>query len=172
MPGDYILCPRCELNYIRKGEEYCDVCKAELKKGPQLVFAVDEDDEVEETMMLCPICHQNYIKTDEKMCAKCAEEMDFKGDQVDMEKDEEWKNFLDDEEEEKEEVSEEEILLSKLVEEEGSALFDDEEEEEELVDDSVNDEPDDFDFPSDIDASDFEDRDEEDEEEAEDDDEF
>ena len=24
-------------------EEYCDVCKAELKKGPQLVFAVDEE---------------------------------------------------------------------------------------------------------------------------------
>ena len=34
MPGDYIKCPRCELNYIKRGEEYCAVCKAELKKGP------------------------------------------------------------------------------------------------------------------------------------------
>ena len=57
----YKKCPRCELNYIHKDQEYCDVCKAELKKGPQLIFAVDEDDETE-TMVLCPICHHNYIK--------------------------------------------------------------------------------------------------------------
>ena len=44
--GDFIKCPRCELNYIHKSQGYCDVCKAELKIGPQLVFAVeDEDDE-------------------------------------------------------------------------------------------------------------------------------
>ena len=42
---EYIKCPRCELNYIKKGEQYCQVCKAELKLGPQLMFAVDEDDE-------------------------------------------------------------------------------------------------------------------------------
>ena len=47
MPGDYIKCPRCELNYIKRGEEYCAVCKAELKKGPQLIFAVDDEDENE-----------------------------------------------------------------------------------------------------------------------------
>ena len=26
----YILCPRCELNYINKKDKYCNVCKAEL----------------------------------------------------------------------------------------------------------------------------------------------
>ena len=31
MPGDFVKCPRCDLNYIRRGEEYCEVCKAELK---------------------------------------------------------------------------------------------------------------------------------------------
>ena len=46
----YVLCPRCELNYIQEGEEYCDVCKAELKKGPQLVFAVDDEEEQERTI--------------------------------------------------------------------------------------------------------------------------
>ena len=47
--SDYIKCPRCELNYIKKDEQYCQVCKAELKLGPQLMFAVDEDeDEYEE----------------------------------------------------------------------------------------------------------------------------
>ena len=29
MPN-YILCPRCELNYILDNEEYCDVCKNNL----------------------------------------------------------------------------------------------------------------------------------------------
>jgi hypothetical protein len=62
MPGGWIKCPRCELNYIREGEEYCAVCMAELKKGPQLIFAVDDDDDMElEATELCPICHQNYI---------------------------------------------------------------------------------------------------------------
>ena len=42
----YVKCPRCELNFMLEGEEYCDVCKAELKKGPQLVFAVEEEEEV------------------------------------------------------------------------------------------------------------------------------
>ena len=36
----YVKCPRCDLNYMLEGEEYCDVCKAELKKAPPLVFAV------------------------------------------------------------------------------------------------------------------------------------
>ena len=103
MPGDYIKCPRCDLNWIKRGEEYCDVCKAELKKGPQLVFAVDDDDDQEEEMILCPVCRHNYIKPGEQMCAKCAEESDFKKDQVDIDKDEEWKNFLDNTEEEDEE---------------------------------------------------------------------
>ena len=95
----WIKCPRCDLNYMRQGEEYCDVCKAELKKAPPLVFAVDEDDE-NEGLELCPICHQNYIGLGEKMCAKCAEEMEYKESRANPEDDESWKEFLDDEEEE------------------------------------------------------------------------
>ena len=38
----YVKCPRCDLNYILEGEDYCDVCKAELKIGPSL-FYDDED---------------------------------------------------------------------------------------------------------------------------------
>ena len=72
----YVLCPRCELNYIKEGEEYCDVCKAELKKGPQLVFAVD-DEEVEESAVLCPVCRVNYLKEGQQMCDKCAEEIEI-----------------------------------------------------------------------------------------------
>ena len=44
MPNGWVKCPRCELNYIREGEEYCEVCKAELRKGPELLFAIDDED--------------------------------------------------------------------------------------------------------------------------------
>lgn len=161
--GDYIKCPRCELNYIHKDQVYCDVCKAELKMGPQLLFAIDDDDE-SEASDLCPICKQNYIKYDEDMCRSCREKLQFeKEDELDMDKDEEWRNFLD---EEKDPIlgDESEMLsLSQLEEEEGSTFFDDEEEEEERFDD---DEPDDFEILP-IDESDFEDREEEEDDEDE-----
>lgn len=164
MPGDYIKCPRCDLNYIKRGEEYCAVCKAELKKGPQLVFAIDEEDEVE-TLDLCPICHQNHIKPGEKMCAKCAEEKEYLENREDPD-DESWKEYLDNEDDEEEEEDEEMISLNKLAEEEGG--FEEEEEEEDLIEESV--EPDDFDIP-DVDQADFEDDEEDDDEDEEDDDE-
>lgn len=164
MAGDYIKCPRCELNYIHKSQEYCDVCKAELKMGPQLVFAVDDDDE-EVALELCPICKQNYIKDNEEMCEQCRKELEFKKDEIDLDKDEEWRNYLDDDVDEVNEDSEEMLSLSQLAEEEGDALFDDEEEEDDI--EYQDSEPDDFDIPE-IDESDFE---EDDEEEASEDEE-
>ncbi len=165
----YVLCPRCELNYIQEGEEYCDVCKAELKKGPQLVFAVDEDEQ--ETMELCPKCRQNYLKLGEDVCEECAKKHRYEAEadnDID-ENDEGWKDFMDDTEEDGDKEEDEAMLsLSRLVEEEGDELFDDEEEEDDLVSDSV--EPDDFEIP-DIDESDFEDDEEEDEEDDDEDEE-
>ncbi len=166
MAGDYIKCPRCELNYIHKSQEYCDVCKAELKMGPQLVFAVDDDDE-EVALELCPICKQNYIKDNEEMCEQCRKELEFKKDEIDLDKDEEWRNYLDDDVDEVDEDSEEMLSLSQLAEEEGDALFDDEEEEDDI--EYQDSEPDDFDIPE-IDESDFEEDDEEEESEDEDND--
>ena len=45
----YIKCPRCDLNYILEEEQYCNVCKADLKMGPKLLFANDDEDISEET---------------------------------------------------------------------------------------------------------------------------
>ena len=169
MAGKWKLCPRCELNYIKEEEDYCDVCKAELKKGPQLIFAVDEEenDELEEMGDLCPKCHQNFLNPGEKICSKCALEAENEEKEIDPESDDSWKEFMDEEEPEEEEDSEEMLSLSKLVEEEGSELFDDEEEEEEIEAEPV-DEPDDFE--TDIDEADFMQEDDEDEEDEEDDD--
>ena len=54
--SQYIKCPRCELNYIPKNEELCDVCKAELKLIQRTPLIPDEEDE-----MLCRYCKENYI---------------------------------------------------------------------------------------------------------------
>ena len=64
----YIKCPRCELNYILEGEDYCYVCKSEMKHHTE----ADEDDLLDiEDMELCPMCGQNYIAEDQTMCDEC-----------------------------------------------------------------------------------------------------
>ena len=157
----YVLCPRCELNYILEEQEYCDVCKAQLKKGPQLLFAVDDEEDDQDLMELCPKCHQNYLKPGQTLCRQCAKLSQYEEEHTDLD-DDSWKEYLDDAPEEEEKDSEEMLSLAKLAEEEGCELFDDEEEEEiEMVHD---DEPDDFNY--DVDEADFE-EDEEEEEEPE-----
>lgn len=114
--SDYIKCPRCELNYIHKDQQYCEICKAELGLGPELVFAVEK--EKEERFKLCPICKQVNIPEDEEMCDKCRENIDFKDDQIDYDNDEGWKTYVNDDEEEEEEEEGEEISFDELEEEE------------------------------------------------------
>ena len=147
----FVKCPRCELNYIREDEEYCDVCKAELGLGPGLVFAIENEKETR--IHLCPICKQREISEDQEMCDKCRANLDFKGDQIDYDKDEGWKDFLNDDHEELEDsVSEEEISLSKLAEEE--AALDDDFNDEELEADEEYTPADDFEY---VDPDDFND---------------
>lgn len=98
----YIKCPRCELNYIDGDtQEYCDVCIAEMK-GSRLQFADLDDDELEEELEneateLCPVCGVNRVKFGESMCEECRAKSEYEEEEeIDPEKDEEWKNYLDD----------------------------------------------------------------------------
>ena len=162
----YTLCPRCELNYILEGEDYCDVCKAELKIGPQLMFSADL--EVRE-QILCPICKIKYINEDEEMCEQCREESKYDRSNeadIDIDKDDEWRQFLDDDEKDvmSGQDEEEELLLSQIEEEEL-------EEDDEDIDPYTNEKisknkkfEDDFEYAP-IDESDFEDYDEEEDDE-------
>ncbi|MBO5286266.1 MAG: hypothetical protein J6B16_05150 [Clostridia bacterium] len=123
--ADYIKCPRCELNYIHKDEEYCEVCKAELGIGPSLVFAVDK--ERVEKFKLCPICKQVEIPEDQEMCDKCRDNLDFKSDQIDPDNDEGWKDFVNDDRDDEEDADEMRKLdEEEIIEEDDS--FDDEDE--------------------------------------------
>ena len=57
-------CPRCELNYIRDDEKYCNVCKREMKGEP----------DVEEAAMLCIECGENPAVKGSELCAICLRE--------------------------------------------------------------------------------------------------
>ncbi len=96
----YVKCPRCELNYIDADkQEYCDICLAELKGGR--FDCVELADEEEEDMELCPICGENMMRVGEKMCDECKKKTAYEEEsEVDPEKDEGWRDFIDDETEE------------------------------------------------------------------------
>ncbi len=135
----YIKCPRCELNYIDpEKQEYCDVCIAEMK-GNKLQFADLDDDELDENAEkteICPICGVNTMRYGEKMCDACKQASQYEDDEdVDMDTDEEWKNYLDDDEDltVDDETLEEE--LSEELDGEFDDDFDDEESDEEFEDD-------------------------------------
>lgn len=57
-------CPRCELNYIREGEKYCDVCKREMKG----------ESESEEAVQVCVECGENPVVKGSELCAICLRE--------------------------------------------------------------------------------------------------
>lgn len=60
----FIKCPRCELNYIREEEQYCSVCKREMKGEAH-------DDPFE----LCSICNENPVMPGKDVCLLCYKEM-------------------------------------------------------------------------------------------------
>ena len=60
----FIKCPRCELNYIREEEQYCPVCKREMK-------GESYDDPFE----LCSICKENPVMPGKDVCYTCYKEM-------------------------------------------------------------------------------------------------
>ena len=161
----YVKCPRCELNYIdEEKQEYCDVCIAELK-GNRLQFA-DLDDEVFEELEaegeqgeLCAVCGVNRVRYGEKVCDACKKESEYEDEEeVDIEKDEEWKNYLDDEEDGDLTIDDE------TLQEELEAEME-EEEEENSDDDFFDDDP-----LADLEDEDFDEEDDEDFDDEDDDD--
>ena len=60
----FIKCPRCELNYIKEEEQYCSVCKGEMKGEVH-------DDPFE----LCSICNENPVMPGKDVCPVCYKEM-------------------------------------------------------------------------------------------------
>ncbi|MBO5327715.1 MAG: hypothetical protein J6B04_00915 [Clostridia bacterium] len=159
----YVKCPRCELNYIdSETQEYCDVCIAEIK-GNKLQFADLEDDDFvdemgEDKTELCPVCGINHMHFGEAMCDSCKKRSEYEDDvDIDPDKDEEWKNYLDDD-------TDDLTIDDEALDEEMRDEFD--EAEEEMFDEYNED-----DDLSDFDEGDFDD-DFDDEDDDDDDDDF
>ena len=152
----YVICPRCELNFIDADEqEFCEVCMKELSGEKTFTDDFEAEEAIEETE-LCPVCGENYMPYGEKMCEECKKKSQYEEEETEEDEDKEdasWRSYLDDEEDDVDLG----IPDSEFDEEE------EEEEEEEVA------EEDDFEYVSADDYYDMDD-DEDDEDDDEDDD--
>ena len=90
----WILCPRCELNYIKKSDGYCHVCKKDMK-----LIKADEDDIGD--LELCPICKINFVQSDEEICDSCKQELGMNVDDETKDKEiSDWHKYIDDDDSE------------------------------------------------------------------------
>ncbi len=154
----YVLCPRCELNFIDADEqEYCEVCIKELSGEKTFTDDFEAEEMIEETE-LCPICGENYMAFGEKMCEECKKKSEYEEEVLDEDEDKEdasWRSYLDDEDDDIDLG----IPDSEFDDEE---MEEEEEEEEETVED-------DFEYVS---ADDYYDMDDDDDDDDDDDEDF
>lgn len=156
----YVLCPRCELNFIDADErEYCEVCTKEL--SGEKTFSDDfEAEENLEGTELCPICGENYMAFGEKMCEECKKKNAYEDEEMEEDEDKEdasWRSYLDDEDDD----------LDLGI---PDSEFEDEDMEDDEEDEELESEEDDFEYVSADDYYDIGDDDEDDDEDDDDDD--
>ena len=91
-------CPKCELNYIREGEQYCNVCLRAMKNG-----RIQAEPAAEEEETLCSECGEATAVHGSDLCADCLRE---KKRQAELESaialDDEDEDFQDADDEEEE----------------------------------------------------------------------
>ncbi|MEA4870418.1 MAG: hypothetical protein VB062_07250 [Christensenella sp.] len=66
-------CPKCELNYIRDGEDYCEVCKREMKRAQAHGRQTEEENEDDE-IILCSECGEAPVVRGGELCISCLKE--------------------------------------------------------------------------------------------------
>ena len=160
----YILCPRCELNYIKSKDKYCTVCKADMGLVDRGILLPDDEELGLEK--LCPVCNVNYIGDDEDICFLCKKERE---EMEANERKDEWEELSRD----PDDVNGPTGILA--LDEEASLLSDEEsDDEEDMIDDGDedDDEVDDFDYQETLDGFDDEYDDDDDDDEYDDDEGF
>ena len=104
----WILCPRCELNYIKKSDQYCDVCKKEMK-----LIKSTEDDIGD--LELCPICKINFVQNDQEICDSCKQELGMNVDEEAENKEiSDWHKYIADDDDEEDENEDENELTDNI----------------------------------------------------------
>lgn len=66
-------CPKCELNYIREGEDFCEVCKREMKRAQAHIRHAEEEGEDDE-VILCSECGEAPVVRGGELCIACLKE--------------------------------------------------------------------------------------------------
>lgn len=66
-------CPKCELNYIREGEDFCEVCKREMKRAQAHIRQVEQESEDDE-VILCSECGEAPVVRGGELCISCLKE--------------------------------------------------------------------------------------------------
>jgi len=66
-------CPKCELNYIREGEDFCEVCKREMKRAQAHIRHSGEETEDDE-VILCSECGEEPVVRGGELCIACLKE--------------------------------------------------------------------------------------------------
>jgi hypothetical protein len=142
---EYVLCPKCELNYISKRQHCCDVCARLLKADGEAKLFPEEEEELEK---LCPVCKVNFMNPDDEMCFICAKEL---ADKAAPEEDADWHEFVEDEETAP--IESIDISFDELAKEEELAEEEDEDEEFKTAEDDFEyvDPDEDYDEDDDLD---------------------
>ena len=60
-------CPKCELNYVREGAQYCDVCLRGHKR-------IGREAEAEEEITICTECGEAPVVPGGEFCLACLKE--------------------------------------------------------------------------------------------------
>ena len=98
----WIICPRCELNYIKKADQYCNVCKKEMK------LIKSSDDDIGD-LELCPICKINFVQNDEEICESCRQELGINPSDEDEDREiSDWHKYISDDDDDDDDDEEEE----------------------------------------------------------------
>ena len=66
-------CPKCELNYIKDGAEFCDVCLREMKRIASRDKRDDERGETDE-VLICTECGEAPAVAGSELCLECLKE--------------------------------------------------------------------------------------------------
>ena len=66
-------CPKCELNYIREGEDFCEVCKREMKRAQAHIRHSEEESDQDE-VILCSECGEAPAVRGGELCIACLKE--------------------------------------------------------------------------------------------------
>ena len=66
-------CPKCELNYIREGEDFCEVCKRKMKRAQAHIRHSEEESDQDE-VILCSECGEAPAVRGGELCIACLKE--------------------------------------------------------------------------------------------------